>query len=191
MNEVKKITNILITSTLFLIAVSIFIIYKQNMNIKNLSCLLGFSIIIEGFLCLAIRKFNADKYKIFNYYLHYGLATILIGLIVILNIGIFKMPLNSIIGVYFIFGGLIKFSMVILSNKISKQLKTITIINSILSIIFSLLMFINPFASTIYVAKTIGIFMLIHSILLIMNYSSIRKNSDKFVIKSKKTAKGK
>ncbi len=186
MKEFKKIISILFISTVFLIASAIFAIYKQSMDIKNLSILIGFGMIFEGFCYLLTRKYNAKKFKIFNYFIHYGLASILIGILVILNIGIIKIPLNFIVGVYFIFSALIKFSLILLSKKISNQLKIITIISSILSLSFAILMLVNPFENTIYVSKMVGIYILINCILFIMHYNSLRKNNKKFT-----TAKGK
>ena len=114
----------------------------------------------------------------------YGIVAILAGFILILNPTTIVSILPFVLGVYFTISGIIKFKYALDIKNYQRRTPVFMIIVSILMMVCGVLFIINPFEGAVAITQAIGIYLIIYSVLDIINSITLRKDMD-IIIKTR------
>lgn len=170
-NSLKKIYGINVTVSIVLLIFGLILFFKPETTINLVSTLLGIILIVMG--GTSIIKFIGDKYQMD---LVYGVISCVAGLILILNPTAVVSVLPFVLGIYFIISGISKFKYALDVRKYNGRNFITLLIISILITVCGVLFVINPFSGAVAITKIIGIFLVIYSVLDIVNYIMLRKD---------------
>lgn len=175
MKALKKLFGVsLVTSLIFLIF-GIFLVFRTEGTIQLIASCIGVILLINGGFSL-IKYFKYGKEDHFNVELIYGIVAIIAGFILILNPKTVASILPFILGIYFIITGVTKLKYALEIREYKKENPVFMLILSILTIVCGVLFIVNPFGGAVAITQVIGIFMIVYSILDIVNYVGIRKD---------------
>jgi uncharacterized membrane protein HdeD (DUF308 family) len=157
----------------------IVIFLKSEMTISVVGTLIGVFFLISGII--EVYTFF-DKYKIrlFRSNIIIGILTAILGILMILYPKTTVSVLNIGLGIWILFEGIGKFILFINLKKIKDSCSKIILVSSLLSIFLGVVIIINPF-STILVAKSVGIFIILYNILNLNDLVLLKRRSKYFL----------
>jgi len=172
------IASMINTSLILIIGASL--MTKATFDNPGLIYLLGLSIIIEGLIFQVKTKKTKDE-VLSPYNQLFGLVNFILGIFIIANP--FKLEDILIVGsaLYFIFRGVFKTSYAIVLREAKCDEWLVSLIMTILIMMSGLIILINPFIGSNSLDKTIGLFLLLYSILDITISFIVKKHSTKFI----------
>lgn len=170
----NKIFNTSIITSVVILVLGIFLFIQPDTIISMISIILGIMILIPGIT--ALIDYFKTKY---NPNLITGVITVIIGMILIVNTKLVASIMPFILGIYFVISGITRLQYA-LELKKQKIKYTTSLGISILIIICGLLFIINPFGGALVITKVMGIFMVIYSVLDIVNAMVIKKEMHDF-----------
>lgn len=171
----KKIFGVNLVEGIIMMIFGLILLFKPAETITIISNLIGCIVLLMGVSSI-IRycKFKTDL-DIF-----YGIATTVLGLILLLNPGTIISILPIILGIYFIINGINKLRYAMDIRKYNGKNYMIPLIISVLIIMCGVTFVVNPFKGAVYIVQVIGGFIVIYSILNIVNYFTIKKHIKDF-----------
>ncbi|MFC2107432.1 HdeD family acid-resistance protein [Bacteroidota bacterium] len=136
----------------------------------------GFVLLLGGLILLIAALMNRQKKKDYSLLLIEGIVSLVVGLIILLfteqTLEIFVI----LVGIWAIILGIMQLVMLASIHEASSS-KTILLVNGLLTLLFGVLIFFNPFSAAIIFTRIIGIIALAFGILMV--YLSIKiKNID-------------
>lgn len=170
----NKIFNTSIITSVVILVLGIFLFIQPDTIISMISIILGIMILIPGIT--ALIDYFKTKY---NPNLITGVITVIIGMILIVNTKLVASIMPFILGIYFVISGITRLQYA-LELKKQKIKYTTSLCISILIIICGLLFITNPFGGALVITKVMGIFMVIYSVLDIVNAMVIKKEMHDF-----------
>lgn len=170
----NKIFNTSIITSVVILVLGIFLFIQPDTIISMISIILGIMILIPGIT--ALIDYFKTKY---NPNLITGVITVIIGMILIVNTKLVASIMPFILGIYFVISGITRLQYA-LELKKQKIKYTASLCISILIIICGLLFITNPFGGALVITKVMGIFMVIYSVLDIVNAMVIKKEMHDF-----------
>lgn len=168
--------NSLVSSIIFAI-LGIILIMKPEGTIKVVSYILGIMFILVGIYKIVSYFVGKGKYDLFNYDIAYGIIAVILGIVTIVYSSTIGAIFRILIGIWIIYSG-------ILRTNLSFKLKAIDSKAWIYSLIIALFMiacglYILFTANAIIV--TIGIIILVYSILDIVESIFFIRNANKLM----------
>jgi len=163
----------LFVSIIFLI-LGIFLVFRTEGTINLISSIIGVLLLANGGITL-INYFRNQEHS-YPIELIYGILVVIAGFVLILNPIAIVSVLPFVLGVYFIISGAMKLKYVLDIKNNKSSMPIYSLIISILMIVCGILFVINPFSGAIAITQAIGIFLMVYSILDIINYFCIRKD---------------
>ena len=171
---VKKMgwTSIL-TSIVFAI-LGLMIYYNPNTTFKVITYIIGVIFIIIGIPRIVSYFTAKSDYEAYNYDLAYGIIAILLGIVVMICSNFIEAFLRIAIGVWILYSGAIRIGAAIRLQKLNanKYAWITVLVIAIIMIIFGLYIITVPGS----VVATIGILMLIYSVMDIVEELIFMKN---------------
>lgn len=172
----KFLRSSIITSTV-LILLGFLLIFQSETTIMMISYVIGGVLVAIGVLAL-IRYVRAGESPALRNELDivYGTVTIIFGIIIIKNYQMIASIIPAVIGIAIIISSAGKLNYAFqLKTEENRMWKT-TMILSIISTIFGVILLFNPFKAAMGIMKIIGVFIIIYAILDLISTIAIKSN---------------
>ena len=172
----KFLRSSIITSTV-LILLGFLLIFQSETTIMMISYVIGGVLVAIGVLAL-IRYVRAGESPTLRNELDivYGTVTIIFGIIIIKNYQMIASIIPAVIGIAIIISSAGKLNYAFqLKTEENRMWKT-TMILSIISTIFGVILLFNPFKAAMGIMKIIGVFIIIYAILDLISTIAIKSN---------------
>lgn len=180
MKAIKRLFGINMISSIIFLILGLLLVFKTEGTINLISSIIGCILLINGgFSTIKYFKENDNKVNII-----YGIVAILAGFILILNPTTIVSILPFVLGIYFTVSGIIKLKYALDIKNYQRRTPVFMVIVSILMMVCGVLFIINPFEGAVAITKIIGIYLIIYSVLDIINSITLRKDMD-IIIKNR------
>lgn len=172
--SLKKIYRVSVVSSVMFLIFGLFLVFQTENVIKTMSIIMGGILLIIGIVPIV----NYFKNRIHNFFssagLLYGVFSTVAGLMILFNTKILATIIPILSGVWMIINSVnkIQIAMELRDNRVRSWL--ITFIFAILILIAGAFLIINPFASAVLLGKTVGIVIIIYTVLDIADSIIIR-----------------
>lgn len=180
MKAIKRLFGINMISSIIFLILGLLLVFKTEGTINLISSIIGVILLMNGgFSTIKYFKENDNKVNII-----YGIVAILAGFILILNPTTIVSILPFVLGIYFTVSGIIKLKYALDIKNYQRRTPVFMVIVSILMMVCGVLFIINPFEGAVAITKIIGIYLIIYSVLDIINSITLRKDMD-IIIKNR------
>ena len=180
MKAIKRLFGINMISSIIFLILGLLLVFKTEGTINLISSIIGVILLMNGgFSTIKYFKENDNKVNII-----YGIVAILAGFILILNPTTIVSILPFVLGIYFTVSGIIKLKYALDIKNYQRRTPVFMVIVSILMMVCGVLFIINPFEGAVAITKIIGIYLIIYSVLDIINSITLRKDMD-IIIKTR------
>lgn len=166
----------LITSIAYLI-LGTFLAFRPEGTIAIFSYIIGAFMILAGGNCF-VRYYKTKETQGFfgKFDIVYGIISIMAGLILILNPEAVASVLPFVLGVFFCVSGAVKLQYALDIKQVPGSKWIWLMVIASLTIACGVLFVFNPFKTAKTITRIIGIFLIIYSILDIINYCILRRD---------------
>lgn len=174
--KIKKTFNLSLVSSIIFVIVGLFLFIKPGTTISIISYVTGGVLLLMGLISVYKYFTSYSVINLFGFQLAYGVLLIIAGLFLVIDTSIFAKVINVILGIWIIVNSITKFQygFVLKRSKNSDWLYTILV--SLLSFIWGIVLLINPFSSALTITQIIGIFIIVYAVLDIIDNFIIRRN---------------
>ena len=164
-----------IVISIVLAILGILLIVATEATIISISYIIGGILILLGFFGVIdyIRKIDTELKTGID--LIYGVVTIILGILIVLNPKAIASIINYVLGIIIVISSAIKLDYAIQLKGNNNSLWKSTILISIITTICGLILIFKPFTGAVLVTKIIGAVVLIYAILNIISTLTIRK----------------
>ncbi len=169
----KIFTTSILTSVVFAF-LGIFLLAKPDTTIRIISYTLGILIILLG--AVSFGKYFSDKKRSLDFNLIYGVLSMIMGLVIILNPNALATIIPFVLGFWMVINGIIKIQYSLDLKKYDNNAWTPTLVIALLILIWGLILVFNPFGGAIAITQLIGIFIIVYSILDIVESTILHRN---------------
>lgn len=163
----------LLESVIFAI-IGIVLIQKPEGTVKVITYVLGAIFILAGIYKIIAYIYEKGKGGLYNYNIVYGLMAVVIGIITIAFSGTIGALFRIIIGVWIIYSGLLRMTTSFRLRGLNSNVWIVSLVLSIIMLICGIYVIANSGA----IVATIGLFILIYSIIDIVENLIFLKNID-------------
>ena len=157
--------------------IGIFMIVKTDLALKVMSYILGGIFIVMGIIKGVDYFLSKGKYDFYNYDLIYGIIAIIIGIVTICCSSLIESTFRIMISIWIIYSGLVRLSLSFKLHTAQISMWNVSLILSIIMIIGGIYMLFQNGALVL----TIGIIMLVYSIIDLIESAIFVKNVDKLL----------
>lgn len=170
-----------IGTSIILMILGFLLIFQSEATIATISYITGAILIAAGVLAL-IRfvKNSKEATATLSLDILYGIVTVILGVIVIMNPHAIASILPIVLGIAIIINSASKLQYAFVLKNDNNNLWKATMTIAIISTICGVVLLFNPFAGAVLIMKIVGIFILAYSILDIVSTAIIKKNVDEF-----------
>lgn len=152
---------------------------KSEIANTTVGILIGIFFLIAG--CMQIYTFiDKTKIKLFKYNIGLGILDIILGIFIMLDPLTLINILNISLGIWILIEGIYRISYFYRFKKVGEESNKILLASALLFIFMGVLIIFNPFRS-IVITRTIGIFIILYSILNINNLVLLKRRSKHFL----------
>lgn len=169
----KKVTSKNIITSIVILVFGIFIFIKPDTTVKTVSYLIGIILLLTGINSIIISV--NSKENINNINIAAGIITIIAALVLFLNPTVIASIIPLLIGIYMIISAAFKLQYLYSLKALTDKWDTTVLVVAIVTLVLGVLLVFNPFGGVIAVTKLIGIFLIIYSVLDIVNNINIKK----------------
>ncbi len=176
MKKGKKDNNVSLIISIVFVILGLFLFIKPDITIEIISYIMGISLIVLGVISI-IKYFKSDiGISTFSFDLVYGVLVIIAGIYFVVKPGLLEVLFPTILGIWIIINSVTKFQYALILNKLKKNDFKYILLISILSFAWGIILLVNPLDSILKVTQIIGVFIIIYSILDIMDNFILRRN---------------
>lgn len=179
----QKITNSIIGISILLIIIALLLIIYPTISLQTLGIISAIYMIIHGILLISL-EFSLGKIFIPFENMLMGVLSIVLGLAIISKPDSAIMLVTISFGVWIVISSINNIKCILFFRKIKKFPFIELLIINILDIILGLLVIFNPFKASITLTYYLGIILLIHSIIMLIDMLLLKKNirdKEKFI----------
>lgn len=169
--------NILVALSIIVLGLVLYV--KPAIAIKTVSWLIGLIFIVVGGLSI-YSYIKKDRISLLTFNLIYGLISIAVGLLVILNPFAIANILTVSLGIWLIISGGLKINYSIRLKFIKERAWALTLTVGIISILFGLMVILNPFSKLIIV-EVIGLFLIVYGIIDLTDTILLKRCAKNFI----------
>ncbi|MEG1892397.1 MAG: DUF308 domain-containing protein [Bacilli bacterium] len=181
--EVKKSTENLFNRMLnysFITAglsfiLGLILLFLPNITNKVVGILVGISFLVTGIGAI-YNYFHREGAKLYSLNLVFGILFAILGIVIILYPFTVMSFVTICLGLYMIVSGCMKINYSFWFKRGSEDCWLVTLVTGILLIIFGIMVLVNPFSS-LTLTKLAGIFLIIISVLDVMDTYMFKKRS--------------
>ena len=170
---ISRFTKSSMISSLALIALAILLIVQSEATIIAISYVIGGVLVAVGVLA-EINYIKNAKEKIADLDIVYGVACIILGILVITNPKAIAGVIPFVIGFIIIINSAIKLQYSLELKKEKNDLWLSTLILSMIMTVCGIVLVFNPFQGAIFLTRIVGIFILIYAVLDLISTFVIR-----------------
>ena len=175
----KYLKSSVITSTI-LIILGFLLIFQSETTIMMISYIIGGVLIAIGALALIRYVRNGERPLLRNELdIVYGIVTVIFGIIIIKNYQAIASIIPAVIGIAIIISSAGKLNYAFQLKSEEKSLWKTTMVISIISTIFGVVLLFNPFQAALGIMKIIGIFIIIYAVLDLLSTIAIKSSVTK------------
>lgn len=179
--KIKRTFNISLVSSIIFVIIGLFLFIKPDTTISIISYIIGSILLLVGLINI-YRYFSSDiRFNMFSFELAYGVLLAIAGLFLIIDTTIFAKIINVIVGIWIIVNSITKFQYGFVLKKSSNSDWPYTMLVSLLTFIWGVVLLINPLESALTITQIIGVFIIVYAVLDIIDNFIIRKNIDDIV----------
>ena len=173
----KRTTNSIIASAILSALVGIIMIIFPNMSIKTISMISAIYIILHGVI-LIVLDIKASRYYIPFDGMLPGILSIILGIILLVKPNILSTLFTIAIGVWIILSSINSLKMAI-SLRGEDVPWVLLLLFGIIDLIIGIIVVFNPFTASISLMIFIGIMLIVHSIIDIIDMIIIKRDAKK------------
>ena len=175
----KYLKSSIVTSTI-LIILGILLVFQSETTIMMISYVIGGVLVAIGALALIRYVKNGDSPILRNELdIVYGIVTIIFGIIIIKNYQAIASIIPAVIGIAIIINSASKLNYAFQLKTDENNMWKTTMIISIISTIFGVILLFNPFEAALGIMKVIGIFIVVYAILDLISTMAIKSSVSK------------
>lgn len=175
----KYLKSSIVTSTI-LIILGILLVFQSKTTIMMISYVIGGVLVAIGALALIRYVKNGDSPILRNELdIVYGIVTIIFGIIIIKNYQAIASIIPAVIGIAIIINSASKLNYAFQLKTDENNMWKTTMIISIISTIFGVILLFNPFEAALGIMKVIGIFIIVYAILDLISTMAIKSSVSK------------
>lgn len=179
-NIMKNFLKSSIITSIVLMILGILLIFQSETTIMIISYIVGGILVAAGALALVRYVKNAKEPKLNNELdIMYGIITIIFGLIIIKNYQAVASVIPIVLGIGIIISSAAKLNYAFQLRANKNNLWKTTMIISIISTIFGVILLFNPFKAAMGIMKVIGILIVIYAILDLISTIAIKSSVTK------------
>ena len=171
------IANILLAASMIILGMVLYV--NPSVAIKTVSWLIGLFFIVQGALAV-YSYFKKDRITLLGFNLIYGIISIVIGLFVILNPFAIADILTMGLGLWLLVSGGLKINYSVRLRSINEQSWALTLVVGIISIIFGIMVILNPFSKLI-ILEVIGLFLVVYGAIDLTDILLLKKRAKNFI----------
>ena len=181
----KKVFRMSLVSSVLFLIFGILLIVQTESVIKTISIFIGAILLIIGIFPIANYFRNRTQSFLSSAGLLYGIFSAVAGILLMINNKFLATIIPVLTGVWMIINSVnkIQLSMELRDQKITSWL--ISFIFAIVILVAGALLIINPFNGAVLLSKTVGIIIVIYSVLDIVDSIFIRTKAKEFVKSNK------
>ena len=173
----KRTTNSIIASAILSALVGIIMIIFPNMSIKTISMISAIYIILHGVI-LIVLDIKASRYYIPFDGMLPGILSIILGIILLVKPNILSTLFTIAIGVWIILSSINSLKMAI-ALRGEDVPWVLLLLFGIIDLIIGIIVVFNPFTASISLMIFIGIMLIVHSIIDIVDMVIIKRDAKK------------
>lgn len=175
----KYLKSSIVTSTIIII-LGILLVFQSETTIMMISYVIGGVLVAIGALALIRYVKNGDSPILRNELdIVYGIVTIIFGIIIIKNYQAIASIIPAVIGIAIIINSASKLNYAFQLKTDENNMWKTTMIISIISTIFGVILLFNPFEAALGIMKVIGIFIIVYAILDLISTMAIKSSVSK------------
>lgn len=186
----KKFKNMYKTSIIFsiiLFLIGLFLLMKPETTLHAISYFVGIVLIIWGIIPVITFFSNKEKESYLEFSFIIGVFSLVFGIIVMINPNIIGSIIPLLTGIWMIINGVTKLFYALSINKEGNA--TTSIIISLIILVCGLLLVFNPFGGAVMLTKLIGIFIIVYSVLDLIECYTLNKSIKEVTKNPKKDKK--
>lgn len=165
--------------SIVMILIGLILYVYPSIAIKTVSWIIGLIFITIGVLSI-YSYFKKESIRLLTFNLTYGVLSIVLGLLVLINPFAIANILTFGLGIWLIISGSLKVSYGISLKNIKEEIWLLTLVIGIISIVFGLMVILNPFSKLIIVG-VVGLFLVVYGIIDLVNVFLLKKRCKKFI----------
>ena len=170
-NFFSKIIRSSLISSVGLAILGVLLIFESEATIVSISYIIGGVLVAMGILG-SMKYFYSETKNFMD--MVYGIITVILGIIVITNPQAIASIIPFIMGILIIISSVTKLQYAHTLNKHQNTLWKSTLILSIITLIFGLVLVFNPFRGAVFFTRLVGGILLVYGILDVISTMTIR-----------------
>lgn len=179
-NIMKNFLKSSIITSIVLMILGILLIFQSETTIMIISYIVGGILVAAGALALVRYIKNAKEPRLNNELdIMYGIITIIFGFIIIQNYQAVASVIPIVLGIGIIISSAAKLNYAFQLKANKNNLWKTTMIISIISTIFGVILLFNPFKAAMGIMKVIGILIVIYAVLDLISTIAIKSSVTK------------
>ena len=159
----RKIMWIEIAISIVLILIGVIFLIWPGISVQILSILFRIIILSSGIMNI-YGYIKRKNFPIFKFHLVYGILSVILGILTIINPFTFSQVVTVFIGVWMLYLAIVKIDLSLRLKTINESSWSLLLVSAILEIFMSILIFINPF-SNLVVTQVAGAYFILSGIL--------------------------
>lgn len=168
----------IIYSVLYAI-LGIVIYARPDITNNIIGIMIGTFLLIYGFFSI-FTFIERNKIVLFHWNFIFGILSILLGIFIMLNPLSIIHFLNITVGIWLVVEGINKATYYLFMKKIGEESRKIILASAILLLVLGILLIFNPF-KTIIISKTVGVFIILFSIININDLILLKRRGKKIL----------
>ena len=173
MENIKKALNKNIITSIIIFLVGLILFLKPDTTIKTITIIIGILLIIMG-SGPVIELFKSEERK-FSFKIAPSIILFIIAFVLFFTPQILVSIIPLLIGVALVMSSAFKLQNIYNIKKSNNGFNAWTLIITIAILVLGLLLIINPFGGALAITKVIGIFLMIYSVLDIVDNILLKK----------------
>lgn len=183
-NKIKSMYKTSLIFSIVLFIIGLFLLIKPEATLDTISYIIGILLMIWGVIPVITFISNKDNNNYLETSFIIGIFAVIFGIIVMLNPKFIVSIIPFVIGIWMIINGITKLTYSINLNKETDAMNSIII--SAIILVCGIVLVFNPFAGAKVLTQIIGIFIIIYSVLDIIECHTLKKNVKQISKKVKK-----
>lgn len=179
-NSFKKMCSMSLTTSLILVIVGFLLLIFPEVILSLISYILGGIVLVNGALTI-LRYFKENNQNIWNFDLAYGILCSILALVIIFNPNAIISIIPLILGIWMMISSIFKIQYSLNLRTYHSDKWKLTLILAIITLICGVLLMVNPFSGAVAITKVIGIFIIVYSIIDIIECLTLKKSINKIV----------
>ncbi len=155
------------------------LVFKSEMADNVAGLFIGTFFLIYGILAI-FTFIDKNKIKLFRFNFIFGILSILLGIFIMLNPLSIINFLNISFGIWLVIGGVSKGVYFYLLKRVKESCGKVILVSAILFILLGILIIVNPFRN-MFVTKSVGIFIILYSILNLNDLVLLKRRGKYFL----------